>query len=388
MLRKAMTQPIMFQPEVMICQIKLSELLDQWRDQALMPGMLSSGTVDTYCGVINRIKKYPIAEMALSRITTDDLQHFMDHLFYGGINADGSFQPSLSLNYRRIFFSILTNALHYAVYPRGWISSSPMQYVTLKSKERSMDLFSEKIISGIPVINHETFLQLENYLRKKKNPALLPIQISYYTGLRLGEVCGLIWPDIDFSQQQILVRRSLWYNKTRKVHEIGPTKRNKTRVVFFGDRLADILNAAREKQARQKKRLKEDICKNYYREVLEGNHIHYDITTMITGIEPEKIYHKLDLVCIRPDGSIEYPDTIGIVCRSVRTNIPGLENFHFHQLRHTYTSNLLSKGASPKDVQELLGHSDVRTTMNIYAHASDTAKRNAAKLMDSLEDGK
>ena len=43
---------------------------------------------------------------------------------------------------------------------------------------------------------------------------------------------------------------------------------------------------------------------------------------------------------------------------------------YFHMLRHAYTSNLLSKEAAPKDVQELLGHADVSTTMNIYAHAT------------------
>lgn len=49
---------------------------------------------------------------------------------------------------------------------------------------------------------------------------------------------------------------------------------------------------------------------------------------------------------------------------------PRLEGFHFHQLRHTFTSNLLSNGAAPKDVQELLGHADVSTTMIIYAHST------------------
>ena len=48
-----------------------------------------------------------------------------------------------------------------------------------------------------------------------------------------------------------------------------------------------------------------------------------------------------------------------------------MDDFHFHLLRHTYTTNLLSHGAAPKDVQELLGHSDVSTTMNIYAHATN-----------------
>ena len=55
-----------------------------------------------------------------------------------------------------------------------------------------------------------------------------------------------------------------------------------------------------------------------------------------------------------------------------------------HTLRHTYTSNLLSGGAKPKDVQELLGHSDVSTTMNIYAHSTREAKRTSARLLDKV----
>ena len=56
----------------------------------------------------------------------------------------------------------------------------------------------------------------------------------------------------------------------------------------------------------------------------------------------------------------------------------------FHELRHTYTTNLLSNGAQPKDVQELLGHSDVSTTINVYAHATREAKRESAKLLDKV----
>ena len=47
-------------------------------------------------------------------------------------------------------------------------------------------------------------------------------------------------------------------------------------------------------------------------------------------------------------------------------------------------SNLLSNGAAPKDVQELLGHSDVSTTMNIYAHSKREAKRTSARLLDKV----
>ena len=52
-------------------------------------------------------------------------------------------------------------------------------------------------MTSAPTISYEQYLQLEDFLKKKDNPALLPIQIAYYTGLRIGEVCGLTWQDIN-----------------------------------------------------------------------------------------------------------------------------------------------------------------------------------------------
>ena len=98
-------------------------------------------------------------------------------------------------------------------------------------------------------------------------------------------------------------------------------------------------------------------------------------------------YKELSFVCLRPDGAFEAPSTVGIMRRTARKKVEGLEDFHFHMLRHTYTSNLLSNGAAPKDVQELLGHADVSTTMNIYAHATREAKRTSARLLDKVIGG-
>lgn len=105
-------------------------------------------------------------------------------------------------------------------------------------------------------------------------------------------------------------------------------------------------------------------------------------------ITPDHLQSYLDLlslVCVRQDGRYKSPATVSNMCRTAKKRVDGMESFHFHQLRHTFTSNLLSYGAAPKDMQELLGHSDVTTTINIYAHASKEAKRDAAKLLDKVQ---
>jgi len=79
--------------------------------------------------------------------------------------------------------------------------------------------------------------------------------------------------------------------------------------------------------------------------------------------------------------------------KRIRTNPETLENTGVLRFvliityGHTFTSNLLSNGAAPKDVQELHGHSDVSTTMNIYAHSTREAKRTSARLLDKVVNG-
>ena len=124
--------------------------------------------------------------------------------------------------------------------------------------------------------------------------------------------------------------------------------------------------------------------RNYYKEVHVKNRVYYEYYHLDGTQEVPADYKEISFVCLRPDGSLELPSTLGIVCRSVSKKLKGFEDFHFHQLRHTYTSNLLSNGAAPKDVQELLGHSDVSTTMNIYAHSTRKAKRDSARLLDKV----
>ena len=117
---------------------------------------------------------------------------------------------------------------------------------------------------------------------------------------------------------------------------------------------------------------------------MEKNRVHYEYYHLgMTENVPED-YTEIFFVCLREDGCLELPATIETACRTAERKVPELEGFHFHTLRHTYTTKLLSNGAQPKDVQELLGHSDVSTIMNVYAHATREAKRTSARLLDKV----
>jgi integrase len=386
MLRKAMED---YESKMFLAKADnttLAKLLDTWAEEELKTGTLSNGTVGNYLGAIRCIKKHPLANRKLKTITSGHLQEYLDLLIFGGEYPDGKVKKGLSINSVRSYSAVLQQSFRFAVFPKQFITFNPMQYVKMKRKAEDVDLFSDDDMeqAETPILSHEDYKRLITYLKEKNPPAVLPIQISYYTGLRIGETCGLTWQDINLEEQYLTVRRSIRYDSAKHKNVIGTTKRKKVRIVDFGDTLTTILKKARKEQLKNKMQYGELYHTNYYKEVQEKNRVYYEYYNLENFAEAPEEYKAISFVCLRPDGCLELPSTLSIVCRSVAKTLDGFEGFHFHQLRHTYTSNLLSNGAAPKDVQELLGHSDVSTTMNVYAHATREAKRNSARLLDKV----
>ncbi len=342
-----------------------------------------------YTAAVGRIKKHPLGKRKLKTVTSDHLQSFIDFMSYGGTAHDGTKSPPMSKGYMLQFSAVLQGAFRFAVFPKRLITFNPMHYVKLRVRKDDVDIFSEDESDAVstPTLTYEQFTKLTDWLKGKGNPALLPIQIAYYTGLRIGEVCGLTWQDVNLEKQYLTVRRSMRYNNARHKTEIGATKRRKVRTVDFCDTLAEILRTAKLEQHKNRFKYGELFCLNYYVEVKEKDRTYYEVYTLPRNEKVPDGYKEISFVCLRPDGAYESPSTIGIMCKRASKKVEGLEGFHFHQLRHTFTSNLLSNGAAPKDVQELLGHSDISTTMNVYAHSTRAAKRTSARLLDKVVSG-
>ena len=203
--------------------------------------------------------------------------------------------------------------------------------------------------SSIPTLSHEQYQKLRGTSEKKNNPALLPIQIAYYTGLRIGEVCGLTWQDINLEEQYLTVRRSMRYNGTRHKTEIGTTKRSKVRTVDFCDTLAAILRAARTEQRKNRFRYGELYHLNYYKEVKEKGRTYYEVYSLQRTEEVPEDYKEISFVCLRPDGAYEAPSTVGIMCRAAKKKVEELGGFPFpHAPSHLHKQSAFKRCSTRK----------------------------------------
>ena len=253
--------------------ITLGEMLDIWLEEEVKPGTLSTGTLIAHTTTARQIKKHPIGQRKLKSITADHLQEYIDFLSFGGTRPDGTEAQPISKNYMLQFSAVLRGSFRFAVCSKRYITFNPMQYVRMRVKKEEGELFegNAENETDIPTITHEQYTEITDYLRKKRNPALLPVQIAYYTGLRIGEGCGLAWQDINLEEQYLTVKRSVRYDGAKHKTVIGPTKRKKVRTVDFGDTLTVILRKARKEQLKNQMQYGELYHRNYYKEVQDKN---------------------------------------------------------------------------------------------------------------------
>ena len=366
--------------------LTVGQLADMWYNAEIENSNLTTNGKYGYKNVINNIHNNPFSQIKLKDLTIEDIQEYVDGLYFGVYDNEGNqiAKPYAKATMRK-FFLVLNNMFKYAVYPKKLLRENLMQYVKKRKVAKDNSLFGNSNEAKVQTITHQEFLKIINYLSSVEDYCYLalPIQIAYHTGMRAGEVCGLTWDDIDFENQVLYVRRSMYYDKDLKTWELKVPKNGKPRAIDFGDSLAHILLIAKHEQQRNKK-IYGDLYQNqfYHTTEIRGK-LHCQIYTDYNESYINVSLSPLTFVCTKPDGELLTTQTLKWCNKVVQKNLPEISHFHFHCLRHTYASTLVLNGANIKDVQSLLGHSDIKITLNTYSHVTEKSRKKAVNIFEN-----
>lgn len=188
----------------------------------------------------------------------------------------------------------------------------------------------------------------------------LLITFALGTGLRLGEVLGLKWSDIDFKENTLSVQRSVRRvveiqrdgSRIRILKEVPPKTENSFRTLPVPNSILSKLRSYKREQNELILSLGEDYENNNYIFCNDDG----------TIMDPKKPNRRLSAVLKSND----------------------IELITFHGLRHTYCTRLFEAGVPPKTVQALVGHKNIDTTMNVYTHVMKETKMEAVDKINSI----
>ncbi len=230
-----------------------------------------------------------------------------------------------------------------------------LKSVILYAEQRKIGNISIPFISTpkiktptIQTLTRDEQKTLENYLWQDMDLPKMGVILTLYTGLRIGELCALQWRNIDMKNQTLCIDRTM-----QRINDSITT--HSSRIVFDSPksdssiRNIPILNTLF------------DHLKNYF-----YTESYSESCFFLTGnndfLEPRNLYRKYQSYLSE--------------C--------GLPHFTFHCLRHTFATRAIECGFDPKSLSEILGHSNVKITLDRYVHPNLELKKNHIELLSKV----
>ncbi|WP_408009089.1 tyrosine-type recombinase/integrase [Pseudalkalibacillus sp. A8] len=241
------------------------------------------------------------------------------------------------------------------------IKNSPCDFAKIPRKVETV----EEVESSKKEIKFMEKEELIRFLKTAKENGLdkdYPMFLTLaYSGLRVGELIALKWSDIDFDKKTLRVTKTYYNprNKTKEYQLLTPKTKGSIRTLKMDDGVMKVLKKHKEHQ--------DDLIKLMKNE-----------------------YTKLDFVFAKEVRNFGYPEFLKTVNTHMRRllKISGIDkNLTPHSLRHTHTSLLIEAGVGVKEIQQRLGHGDINTTMNIYAHITKNMEEKASQKFSELMRG-
>ena len=270
----------------------------------------------------------PLASIRLTQLTAAQVEHTMGTMIDRGLSAQ-------TVRHAR---STLRRALHDA--QRDGLVD---QNVAALARPPRLDRPAMRALSPSDV----------NWLitTTAKDPFGPLYAVAIGTGLRLGEILGLAWSDIDLEARSLIVSRSL-SRAHDGAYELAETRTSRGRRTVMLPRIA--LEALRRQGTRQ----------------------------ATARQEAGAAWHDGAGLVFRDDeGRSLRPDVVSRAFREAADRI-GLETVRLHDLRHTAATLMLAAGVPLNAVSEALGHASLAITASVYAHVTPDVRREAADAID------
>lgn len=194
-----------------------------------------------------------------------------------------------------------------------------------------------RAVRPVRILTQEHRERLERELIGRDDPTELGIVFTLFTGVRIGELCGLKWEDIDFGAGTVSIRRTV-----ERIPNLDPDSGRRTKVVVSEPKTDSGLRVIPLP----------GFLTGYLR-TIRKNPNSYLLTGNATHTEPHQYYIRYRKYLKRND----------------------LGDYTFHALRHTFATRCVEAGFDPKALSEILGHADVATTLSIYVHPTLDQKK-------------
>lgn len=290
---------------------------------------LKKSTLNCYRQWFDGIKNDWLFTMRINKIKTGDVK-----LWLSEQAESGKSQSTLN----GYFTALIKPALSLAVEDED-IRKNPADF-------KMTDVVKKDTEEKRPLTEEEQKIMIR-YLHENESKCLelkAPVILALKTGLRISEVCGLRVSDIDFEQNVIYVRQQIVNIRTPKgtnLHVESLKSKKSERTIPISDETKDLLSEVVEKMK---------PCRP-----VDGYSGFLFLDKKNNPINREQIRARYYLLTRKIDE--EYG-----------TN---LKETTFHQLRHTFCSNLIEAGVNVKVVQYLMGHKSSTTTLDTYTHISN-----------------
>ena len=308
------------------CRMTLSEWLDRWLEQ--MVAILRPSTLEHYrSDMAHHVKPY-LGQKKLTQITASDLRKLYDDLKkQGRVHPRPGQSRGLSTTTIHGIHTTLHHALKSAVDQR-LLPHNPADHVEPpKVVHKSMTILNEE--------------QLDTFLAAVEQD---PIWKNFFyteltTGLRLGEICGLMWSDFDAKKGTLSVNRTIHKEKGGRL-VTGDTKTYAgTRTIVLPDSTAELLRGRKKNS--------------------------YSVWIFPNPLKPEAPMN---------------PNTAYRQLKAILTE-NSLPDLRFHDLRHTFATHALANGVDAKTLSGILGHTKASFTVDTYTHTTTDMHKKAAEIV-------